>query len=366
MTRGDLATWHPCTSPSPPEERSPQPPFCHVDIRHGRTSATSMSFVADRLMRPCARAAWALLPARKTLARGAVLSSFAVLPALLLLATVKPLTVIATVTALALGYRALGFTSDVAKQLRWAKKMSCRGPIVWGWDWSVRAEERLRRRLYGDSLDVLPDAPTAVGASTRTTTAVVVRWKVRPVPRYSRQTYDAEMAAVGPAGSAKLDWSPCVPADVDAMNSELRLSIGELSPGAEYGVRVRATNARGSSAWREGRFTTKQAPVEGGGTGPGYTWKQTRDEVSLTVPVGAGARAKTTTVECKAGKLRVVAAPAEAADAPGGGGSGGWAPIIDGALFGDTDPEGLEWEMSGSGSGRILSLTLAKRGPATW
>ena len=127
-----------------------------------------------------------------------------------------------------------------------------------------------------------------------------------------------------------------------------------------------SVGSRGSSAWREGRFTTKQVPVEGGGTGPGYTWKQTRDEVSLTVPVGAGARAKTTTVECKAGKLRVVAAPAEAADAPGGGGSGGWAPIIDGALFGDTDPEGLEWEMSGSGSGRILSLTLAKRGPATW
>ena len=50
----------------------------------------------------------------------------------------------------------------------------------------------------------------------------------------------------------------------------------------------RATNARGASGWREGRFTTKQLAVGGGGVGVGYTWTQTREEVRRSRPVPPG------------------------------------------------------------------------------
>ena len=54
-------------------------------------------------------------------------------------------------------------------------------------------------------------------------------------------------------------------------------------------------SSAGRSEWCEARFRTKQAPVDNGGSGPGYVWSQSTEEecellVKLGVPEGTRGR----------------------------------------------------------------------------
>ena len=223
-------------------------------------------------------------------------------PLSLSLAVLRPIPIAIFFTAVAIVAHALGFTADLAKQLRWARRMSARGPIVWSFNWAVRTEMRARRWLMGTKLDVEPLVPTVVGTSTRGTRAVVLKWKVRPTSRYSRETYEVALALadgstpVEAAAAEALEWRTCVQ---PGQTAEPQCTVGELEPDTDYAVRVRAVNARGTSGWCAGAFRTRQEPVDGGGRGPGYRWTQTGSELRLSFPVGADLRAKMLRVSTK-------------------------------------------------------------------
>lgn len=79
-------------------------------------------------------------------------------------------------------------------------------------------------------------------------------------------------------------------------------------------MRVRAVNSKGESDWVSHAFRTKQAAVDGGGTGPlvppdsgMYKWKQhTKDDtVTVVIPVPEGTRGKQVGVHVMPTTLKV-------------------------------------------------------------
>ena len=231
----------------------------------------------------------------------------------------------AAAAALSLLVYCLTCTRDARRQMRSAWR-SCALPLRW----CATAEELARRAIYGDYLDTPPETPTFIGAAERTVRSATLRWKVKPVPRYSRETYEVEIALVSALAATKALISALAAATVAAgaangaagAGDNLERHVDELTAGAEYVARVRARNSCGSSEWRYGKFRTKQVPVDGGGQGDGYTWRQTADEIIAVVAVGAEVRARHVRVECRGGRLRACVAGRDA-------------PLLDGELFGE-------------------------------
>ena len=251
----------------------------------------------------------------------------------------------AAAAALSLLVYCLTCTRDARRQMRSARRI-CALPLRW----CSAAEELARRAIYGDYLDTPPETPTFIGAAERTVRSATLRWKVKPVPRYSRETYEVEIAlvsalaatkalisalaahtvAAGAANGAEAaedgdTWRRCEQMGAAGAGDHLGRHVDELTAGAEYVARVRARNSCGSSEWRYGKFRTKQVPVDGGGQGDGYTWRQTADEIIGVVAVGAEVRARHVRVECRGGRLRAYVAGRDA-------------PLLDGELFGEVIP----------------------------
>jgi hypothetical protein len=88
----------------------------------------------------------------------------------------------------------------------------------------------------------------------------------------------------------RADW------DQVSIDREDDLTIEALLPGAAYALRVRSVNAKGRSDWVETTAWTKQVPNEhDGGIGeiPGgtYTWRQTKAEVEVRIPMEQATKA---------------------------------------------------------------------------
>jgi hypothetical protein len=67
--------------------------------------------------------------------------------------------------------------------------------------------------------------------------------------------------------------------------------VAGLQGGCAYLLRARASGSRGTSDWGAVmEASTRQWPSGGGGGGPGYTWGQTAEEVTIAIEVRCAAR----------------------------------------------------------------------------
>ena len=134
-------------------------------------------------------------------------------------------------------------------------------------------------------------------------------------------------------------------------SKELTFDYKGLQPNTAYKFRVRLVNQKGASEWTSGEFSTRQLPVDNGGSGPGYTWKQTSKEVQALVACRADARAKDLLVECKPTHLRVE----DRGQTPP-------AVLLDGALAASVRASDVAWTLGDDGAGgRRVVVTVEKQ-----
>lgn len=252
----------------------------------------------------------ASLPKRRTVMR-AGLASLLLMGPFLMLVTVKAWRVMVPFwVVVCIACAKLGFGADVAKQVRWFKRTSSNGPIFWAAAALERLSVRVMRRLRGDRMNVKPLDPVAVGLSARSSKSATVKWLPKPASRFSVERYEVQLRVtdaavielVGAEQPELADWL-----SIEAELEPSQLKLAPLQPDTGYEARVRAHNSAGASEWLSVAFRTKQAPVEGGGFGAGYMWKQhLKDEtVTVIVPVPSDTRSKQLDVSVRPRSLRV-------------------------------------------------------------
>ena len=83
-------------------------------------------------------------------------------------------------------------------------------------------------------------------------------------------------------------------------------ALRNITPGVTVLFRARLSNVKGASPWcDEFPVLSLQMPVDGGGAGPGYWWRQTTKSVQIVVKVPADTRGRE--VECKISSTRLTA-----------------------------------------------------------
>lgn len=248
------------------------------------------------------------LPKRSTMIRASMLAMLALFPLISLLLIVRPRV---TIPFLALfcgaGYK-LGLGGDMSKQLKWARNMSKRGPLFWIWARVHAAVVRLGRAAFGNKLNKMPMAPRALGPSVRGCTSAILKWIPGRKSSFSTEDYQVELREAQTADQAEGEWRP---AGEVAAGTKPQLAVRSLNSLRAYEARARACNSVGRSEWCVSAvFMMKQPPVNGGGTGPGYSWTQTMDNaqaesVAVVVTLPSGTRAKQLEVNVKPSRLEV-------------------------------------------------------------
>ena len=137
-----------------------------------------------------------LLPKQKTLVRAILFAILALLPFLLIVFVKLPHIMIPFFLVVGGTVYALGGGEDIAKQFRWMKRMSGRGPIFWFLEWAHRQSVRVARKLYGSKLDVLPLAPKALGTETRGALKAKLKWISTPSSSYSTERCSAHSYSI--------------------------------------------------------------------------------------------------------------------------------------------------------------------------
>lgn len=148
-------------------------------------------------------------------------------------------------------------------------------------------------KVYGSKMDAAPSMHSVpkIFLRERNMKSMVVSWKAKPSSFYSRDMYELEVrGCVGPIGS-------------DDMSTEwqrLELDTGSTShmvngfePGTCLEFRCRTVNSKGAGDWTPTlRAYTKQVPVDNGGRGPGYSWRQSNTLVQVIIPISTSVTAK--------------------------------------------------------------------------
>ncbi|KAL3896849.1 MAG: hypothetical protein SGPRY_013180 [Prymnesium sp.] len=287
------------------------------------------------------RKVWLALPKRRTVVRAFLCSVLFLMPFLSLVTIHSPHTMLPFWFAIfAIAYYS-GAVEDVAKQIRWMRRMSARGPIFWLLAFLQRMWVKLLRRVYGDRMDRFPLTPTQIGLTHRSSKAATIKWNVPPRSIYTSEKYHLQIRLVDPLiiamlergesgedGKELTDWidleKEIATTELKAAPLQARCALpharpcarqrpAPLAPNTAYEARVRAVNSKGESDWISHAFRTKQAAVEGGGTGPlapeseVYQWKQhTKDEtLTVLVPVPAETRGKQLAVHVMPTTLRI-------------------------------------------------------------
>ena len=179
---------------------------------------------------------------------------------------------------------------------------------------------------------------------------IILNWSVTgPQSSWSIDEHELQVSVTSPhAGkepSEIQEWETL------QKSQSLTYDYKSLTPGTTYIFRVRIINQKGASDWTSGEFGTRQLPVENGGRGPGYTWKQTTKEVQALVYCRSDARAKDLAVECKANHLRIE----DRGKTPP-------AVLLDGALSATVKAGDVAWTLSDDGGGgRRVIVTVEKQ-----
>ena len=287
------------------------------------------------------------LPKRKTVVRAALCGAIATMPMMFAVLVQRWYVALPFFAAIGTGLYYSGFTEDFLKQLRWMRRMSERGPVFKLARFVRRQYVRAKRRCYGNTLDVLPLPPMVVGTSVRTTNAAMLKWLVKPHSEFSMERYEVQLRL---AAAAETKWE-----QLAAELEEPKHAAGPLTPDTDYEVRVRTHNSKGQSGWCCASFRTKQEPVEGGGTGPGYTWTQggkKNDEVTVFVTLPPGTRARQLDVTVKPANLSITLLKAD----------GQKETLVSGELFAPVKADDIEWELFEAKAGeKALKLLLLKQ-----
>lgn len=301
--------------------------------------------------------AYYILPTRKTFVRSVLFALMGLLPFVLILLLKAPHVIIPFLLCVFFVLYMCGLTGDMRKQLRWMQRMSGQGPIFWALARGQRSLVRGSRWYYGSKLDVLPKDLTALGTSSRAATTATIKWIAPQASEFSTQAYDVQIRATAltqAAAETAVDQDGWV--GLCEAHKECELCLKPLVPATAYEVRVRATNSKGSSAWRTISFVTKQKPLvlEGasGGEGPGYRWLQSLKDETVHVTLKglqSATRARQLEVSFRPAALKVVLLPSRQT-------------LLEGDLFASILPDDCSWEIKDAdgGDGRELHLSLVK------
>ena len=232
---------------------------------------------------------------------------------------------------------------DIRRQLRKGQ-----GLIYWSRVFLEWLLVQLARLFFGCRLDVTPLAPAAFGTTVRYSSSTTVKWIPTVESKYSSEQYEVHVQGskastnIG-AGVGADEWRP-----VGELQSEMSFEVDDLAPDTAYTARVRACNSKGKSAWRELSFRTKQQPVKGGGSGPGYIWTQDEplNTLVMTIPVAKLTRAKELEVYVRPGQLRI----ANSGEV-----------LLEGPLHAEVVSTESEWELVERDNGKDLVLMLPKK-----
>lgn len=308
-----------------------------------------------------------------------MIATLTLLPIWFVLLLARPLVVLPLLTAIGYACHKLGVLADIQKQLNWMKRMSGRGPIFWMLASLERLVIRLSRKLYGDRLDTPPKVPKALGTSVRGSTSATVKWIPQEHSGFSSEGYDVIIRAgvFLPRPDDQDDRSPAETDDADGVpegwtslvkaHGECELVLKPLVAATPYEVRVRATNSKGSSAWKAFSFVTKQKPLmqpvgsHGGAGGEGacavavgscdkYRWLQSlKDETVLVVlgPLPDGTKGFHIDIGFRPKHLKVMLHGKA---------------VVDGELQASVVPDECSWEIKTleDGGGRELQISLTK------
>ena len=310
-----------------------------------------------------------ITPKKKTVVRAFLFGVLGMLPFLLLVTLMVPRVMVPVMLCIGATCYFL-LAEDVAKQLRWMKRMSGRGPIFWALARIERLTVKVARNVYGAKMDSLPATPTALGTTARGATRAALKWHPQHTSQFSTEKYEVqmrhriEMPRIAEEGKDEQEAADSL-GEWIVLSDELtvdELELKPLTPNVDYEVRVRAVNSKGASEWRTLEFSTKQAPTKSddgewaGGIGPGYTWMQSLKTDGLHVIIGplpAGTKAK---------QLEVTVMPTHFAV------NGNFALngniVVSGEFFGQVYPEDFEWELKDikGGAGREMHILFTKFG----
>jgi hypothetical protein len=212
----------------------------------------------------------------------------------------------------------------------------------------------LSRPLLGNKMVPDPKKRTPRFTTIKTQSdRIILSWQVSgPESAWSIEHQELQALSISPqAGKTSAnveEWETL------HTSKESTFDYKDLKPGRAYRFRVRAVNQRGASDWVDGEFSTRQLPVEHGGSGPGYTWKQTTKEVQALVPCRHDARSKEITVDCKGGRLRIE----DRGQVPP-------AVLLDGAFSAAVRGTDAAWTLAADGAGGRRVVVTAEKQQAT-
>jgi len=153
------------------------------------------------------------------------------------------------------------------REMRKFVRLSKQGPLYRLGAWLLAAT---MRRVLGKRAYVEPTLAPRAAQLKRTTDSIALTWRCRQKSRWATDALEV----------AARDESNPVAVEVDGWTATAR----GLQPGARYQFRARSRNPLGCSPWsREVAVATHQRPVDGGGRGPHYVWRQTPRAVQIVV-----------------------------------------------------------------------------------
>lgn len=211
-----------------------------------------------------------------------------------------------TIIALLVGH--LAFKRG-RKNLRKYWKLSKEGPfyrvcawVFWKW---IAFACWLDRIAFGEKLVTAPtDCKPKFTVIKTQSDRIILNWTAARSSwmypdQYELQVRSSGAAAGGEKGGSVEGW------DVLYSGTGFNYDFGGLTSDTPYTFRLKTFNNKGDSEWCAGTFETRQVPVDDGGKGLGYTWKQTTQDVQLTIPCRPAAKSKDIVVTCKSTSLIV-------------------------------------------------------------
>ena len=198
------------------------------------------------------------------------------------------------------------------KQLRKFWRLSKEGPFyklgAYLWRKSFAAFVAVSRPVFGKRLVTDPTrlVPRFTVIKTQSD-RIILQWQyagpISLTACWSDDQYELQVCAVSPtAGAGKEKVSQW---ETLQLGPSCSFDYTGLEPGRGFAFRVRTLNSRGTSEWTACDFSTRQVPVEHGGRGPGYSWKQSSQDVQLWAICRANAKSKDIAVECTSTRVRI-------------------------------------------------------------
>uniref|UniRef100_A0A7S4P9S7 Fibronectin type-III domain-containing protein n=2 Tax=Guillardia theta TaxID=55529 RepID=A0A7S4P9S7_GUITH len=186
------------------------------------------------------------------------------------------------------------------KLLRKYWRISKEGPFFriaqWAFSKFVSLAVMVDKTLFNETL-VSPPTNTRVKFTIIQTQSdrIILNWEAQKACRWIENMYELQICKDLNANTDILDamW------EESYRGEECKYDCKDLVQATRYRFRVRIFNSKGTSSWTTGEFETRQEPVQNGGSGPGYIWRQNSQEIQLCLECRADARPKDIVVDCK-------------------------------------------------------------------